>query len=298
MSRETLNNKWLMIEVESQGAELVRMVSMQQKHEIELLWDGNPKYWTGRSPLLFPIVGKVKDDSLLIGEKTYKLIKHGFARHSEFHCIEKTADRLVYSLKATEASKKFYPYEFELQVSYKFELDALAVQWVVFNYGEEMMYFSIGAHPALRMPHNNNAELAEYSLVLHGDQEICEYSLNPPYISAETWKKRPDKLVMGPALFAEDTLLYAGVKGVSLMNETTNSGIMVECNEFPYVAIWSPVCDSGTNLAPFVCIEPWFGLPDYDTDCRHIEQKRGMQSLKAGASFRTEYRIRFINGRK
>ena len=142
----TIGNRELEISVKQFGAVLTSVKSVKTGYEF--LWQGNPKIWSGQSPILFPVIGRMLDDKYLLDGKQYGMIRHGLARHYDFNLRSKTDNELVFEQTENEETLKSYPYKYKLLVSFKIEGNALTVTHTVKNENETQMYFSIGAHPA------------------------------------------------------------------------------------------------------------------------------------------------------
>lgn len=290
-----LENRDIIIEVDSLGAELQKIYSKRQKKDY--LWEGDSRYWNKRSPILFPIVGQLKEDEIEIEGGIYKLTRHGFARDCEFKLIEQNEDSLMYLLEPNDYTRGMYPYDFILYINYKLidhvtsEKSIIEVEWTVINKDTRDMYFSIGAHPAFRIPHKNKDELKKYKLLLQGEDELREYIMNPPYIKEEKNVFKQEELNIDRDLFVNDTLIYKGLNKVTLLNSMDNSRITIDFPGFPYVAIWSKVTPGSGEIAPFICIEPWYGISDYDDSVGRIEKKQGIERLKPNEKFLSKYFI-------
>ena len=144
-----IKNSFIKAKIKLFGAELNSLQKIDE--DLEYIWQGNPKYWARHSPVLFPIVGRLKDDSYFYKNKKYNLSQHGFARDKEFELLKKEHDSIEFSLKNDEETLKNYPFLFELNISYKLEKTDLIIAYKVKNRSEYRLYFSIGAHPAFNI---------------------------------------------------------------------------------------------------------------------------------------------------
>ncbi|SCY45005.1 aldose 1-epimerase family protein [Alkaliphilus peptidifermentans] len=289
MRKEILENEHLLVEVDENGAELTNLFSKTSNNNV--LWSGDKKYWGRVAPVLFPIVGKLRNDEIKIDGQKRNIHQHGFARDSKFEIVEKTNDKLVYHLKQNPELKNIYPYEFQLIISYIIKNNSLIVGWNVKNNDIKAMYFSIGGHPAFSVPHNCKEELNSYRLVLKGNDKIYEYIMNPPFIKGRKYIDNPNELTIDSSLFTNDAIIYSGLEMISLYNINGGNRISVEFQGFPYVGIWSKSSASKDSMAPFVCIEPWYGIADFENGADLIEKKAGIQKLSASQEFFTSYKI-------
>ncbi len=161
----TISNSILTASIKHAGAELFSLKNNQNK---EYIWEGNPNFWGKHSPILFPIVGTLKNNTYEVNGKEYQLPRHGFARDMEFQLIEKTGNSAVFSLESNEETLKKYPFEFELQLIYTIEGTSLNIEYIVINKNDEKMPFSIGAHPAIALPEN----FESYSLKFEKEESL------------------------------------------------------------------------------------------------------------------------------
>ena len=145
-----LENEFLRLKIEDKGAELQEIY--HKKKNLNYLWNGNEKYWGKRSPVLFPIVGTLKENVFFYHEKQYRLSRHGFARDSIFEAKKNHAEALVFTLKSSQKTKENYPFDFEFQIIYTLLENKLGISYRTINTGNSDMYFSVGAHPAFHIP--------------------------------------------------------------------------------------------------------------------------------------------------
>ncbi len=273
----TLSNENITITVDSLGAELVSL----HKDGEEFMWSGDSAYWGRVSPVLFPIVGALRDGKYLYGDQSYVLPQHGFARDMEFSLAEQSADRLVFGLFSDDASLEVYPFEFILMISYTLEGNKVKVGYEVRNIDEKPLYFSIGAHPAFAID-PNGANTIEFA----GDEKSDRVLLDGPLVSKESepcLDGRELKLEKG--IFDRGALVFDSVNSQSVTLRTGGRSLKVDFAGFEYLAFWAP------KDAPFVCIEPWFGIADSVEATGKLEEKRGIRSLEVDESFKCEWSV-------
>ncbi|MGL5711709.1 MAG: aldose 1-epimerase family protein [Paraclostridium sp.] len=289
---QVLENNNLILEVKSKGAELCRLFS--KKNNTEFLWHGDTKYWGRHSPILFPIVGRLKDNETFINNVSYNMNQHGFARDMEFKLIESTSNSISYKLTDDEESKQKYPYSFELIIKYIILDSSVKVEWFVQNTNECEMFFSIGAHPAFNVPFNNNEDLSEYYLDLKLTGEVNQYLLEGPFVSNIVKTNDITKLDIKPELFINDALIYDNIESIAICSRKNDSKVNVSFKDFPLVGIWSPYYSETNSIAPFICIEPWHGIADkFDTN-KNYNTKFGINKLAPNEIFSTSYSIEII----
>ena len=287
----TLKNKDLEIEISSLGAELKRVV----KNGNDYLWDGNPEFWTGTSPVLFPIVGAVAKGKYLVGGVEYELPQHGFARRMEFELLSEAADEVWFALRADAATLSVYPFEFELRIGYVLEGNSVVVKWEVVNLGDDTMPFSIGAHPAFLA----GPDLSDYSLQMADSPGIETFVFDPScgLVDFATGKveiiENLPFLPLAKDLFEDfPTLILENESEIMLRSYFDDREVEVSFAGFPYVGIWSPINGAG-EVAPFVAIEPWYGIADTKSEPGELSEKVGIQLLEAGATFAASYKMTF-----
>ena len=284
-----LENEFLIIETSNYGAELTRIFSKKENKEI--LWNGDAKYWGRHSPILFPIVGRLKDNETIIDDKVYTMTQHGFARDMNFDLVDISDNLISYKLASNEDTKKYYPYEFELFITYKLVNNSVNIDWKVKNIGNDDMYFSIGAHPAF----NINSNINDYYLELECRDNVENISLNGPYNDVHTKINTLDKLDLSSDIFKNDALIYTNIDSIKLKSKKDNYFINVLFKDFPLVGIWCPYYKDTNSVAPFLCIEPWYGLCDNINSDKVFKNKQFINLLKSEEIFNTSYTISIEN---
>ena len=287
----TLKNDILEIEINAHGAELVRVV----KDGFDYLWDGNPEFWGRTSPVLFPIVGAVAEGKFFVDGEAFQMGQHGFARDMEFEVFSQTATEIWFKLVSSDETRAKYPFDFELCIGYVLDKDTVVVKWEVVNKADVTMPFSIGAHPAFM----TKPDLSDYSLQMKDSQGIetyvldCEHGLVDLVAGKVEIIENLPFLPLGKDLFEEHpTLILEGESEILLRSYTHDREVEVNFEGFPYVGIWSPINDAG-EVAPFVCIEPWYGLADTTITPGELAKKKGIQILGAREKFVAHYSMKF-----
>ncbi len=281
----TLANSLLKITVAGRGAELKSITALADG--TEYLFDSDPVWWKYSSPVLFPIVGKVRDGKYRTEGQTFELGQHGFARTSDFWLVDATDDTLNFALESNAATLKVYPYKFRLEISFELAGNEVKVFWKVANVDNKEIYFSIGAHPALRCP-----------LCFGETFEDCYLKFNQPEKSARlvltadglTHDRIPTldgtELNLNYEIFKGDALIFDDLKSdeISVCSRKSSKSITVRAKNFPYWGLWTPA----QGGAPFVCIEPWLGHADYVDFNGELKDKEGIIKLAVGETFKTE----------
>ncbi len=276
-----IKNSFIKAQIKSFGAELNSLKKCDEN--FEYIWQANSKYWARHSPVLFPIVGRLKEDSYFYKNKKYSLSQHGFARDKEFEVVQNEANFIEFRLKSDEKSLEFYPFFFELDIGYKLDKNSLIVSYKVKNKSDEKMYFSIGAHPAF------NTQVGDF-LEFENIKTTKRYFLDEKGLiyKNEDLNLENSKLYLDKDLFKDDALVFndSNIKQITLKNIENKSRVKVKFDNFPYLGIWSK-----PNDAPFVCIEPWFGVADEENANQKIEDKKGILSLEKEEEFFCFYTI-------
>lgn len=257
-----LNGKHLSIKVDEHGAELKSLVRRQDNSE--MLWQGNPKYWAGQSPILFPTVGRVFNDSIMCEGKKYHMPKHGLVKDMDFRLLEHSEDSLTFAVRSNAETMGRYPYPFRLIVRYILKGRTLEVEFEVENRGEKTMPFHLGAHPALCLPQFNEQDEVHGYLGFDLRERLVSNGVKPggylwPEGSFPVMLDHHDTLPLTNHTFDCDTILDSrGIaRACTLYNIYREPLVRVNFNS-PILALWAP----NGGQSPFVCIEPWWGCCD------------------------------------
>ena len=287
---KTLSNDKVCIQIADHGAELVSIVA----NETEYLWQADPKYWGRHSPVLFPIVGRVWDNTYRHKGSLYELGQHGFARDKDFQLTYEEDDALIYSLESDEDTLKKYPFPFVLEIGYRLKGNRIEVMWSVQNTGNETMYFQIGAHPAFYYrdldPVTNERGFLDFGKNKKTLEFIFPTEKGCTPEKRETLTLNEGMLELTPATFQCDTYIFENnqLKKITLTDKQKNPYLSLEF-ESPLVAVWSP--SVAHPDVPFVCIEPWYGRCDTVGYHGEFKDRRWMQVLEPDKSFEASYSI-------
>ena len=283
-----IKNEHIKAKIKSFGAELNSLQKIDE--DLEYMWQGDSKYWNRHSPILFPIVGRLKNDSYTYQNQKYNMTQHGFARDKEFEVIKNEVDFIEFRLKSDEKTLEIYPFSFELYLSYKLEKNSLIVSYKVINKSDDKMFFSIGAHPAFNWCLKEDEKKEDYFLEFENIKETKRYFLNDKGLSykSEDLKISDNKIALNEELFKNDALVLndLNIKALTLKNSKNENFIKVDFENFPYLGIWSKPSGS-----PFICIEPWFGVADEDNSTQNLEDKKGLITLQKDEIFSCFYKI-------
>ena len=287
---KTLSNDKVCIQIADHGAELASIVA----NETEYLWQADPKYWGRHSPVLFPIVGRVWDNTYRHKGSLYELGQHGFARDKDFQLTYEEDDALIYSLESDEDTLKKYPFPFVLEIGYRLKGNRIEVMWSVQNTGNETMYFQIGAHPAFYYrdldPVTNERGFLDFGKNKKTLDFVFPTEKGCTPEKRETLTLNEGMLELTPATFQCDTYIFENnqLKKITLTDKQKNPYLSLEF-ESPLVAVWSP--SVAHPDVPFVCIEPWYGRCDTVGYRGEFKDRRWMQALEPDKSFEASYSI-------
>jgi galactose mutarotase-like enzyme len=286
-----IENQYLKVAISSRGAELQ---SIFNKHaQLEYMWEGDPAFWGKKSPALFPIVGTLKQDTYLYEGKPYKLGRHGFARELDFEITDEQAQSVVLSIKSDENTLQHYPFAFEFSIKYRLTDDKLAVSYIVKNTSAGDMYFSVGGHPAFKVPLIEGTAYTDYYLEFNGDKNLSRWPISADGLIEKTAipvLNEKDILALSKELFFKDALVFKHPSSsvISLKSAKTNHGLDFNISGFPFLGIWA------AKNADFVCIEPWCGIADsVDTD-QQLVHKEGINKLGMGEVFERTWNAVFF----
>ncbi len=280
-----ISNSIVSATVTNNGAELVSLYS--NEFQREYIWEGNPEYWGKHSPILFPIVGTLKNNSYSYNRKSYVLSRHGFAREMVFNLIFKNETKAVFSLKANAETKKVYPFDFELQLAYSLSDAELTITYEIFNKGVEAMFFSIGGHPAFALPNTFD----QYRLGFEQNESLTSYELKNDLLSDDTRQIALDKnqLPLTYALFEKDALIFKSLISKQIQIIENNRPILnFSFTDFPNFGIWTK------ENAPFICLEPWVGYSDVLHTSGNLSDKEGIQLLEGNTSAEFSFSIEIL----
>lgn len=281
----TISNSKLTAQLHPKGAELFSLQS-KESHQ-EFMWEGNPKYWGKHAPVLFPIVGTLKNNSYTYNDQNYQLLRHGFARDLTFQVFSQSLNEVVFSLKSSEETKKVYPFEFELQIGYTLLENKLVIKYSVINQDSIEIPFSIGAHPAFALPNS----FENYSLEFNQQEILQCYTLENDLVSDSTFEiaLNDKKMPLSYATFENDALIFKTLQSKEIaILENNKPFLKIAFEDFENLGIWTKV------NAPFICLEPWLGYSDTIHSKGTILEKEGIQFVKENTKYECQFSIEIL----
>lgn len=288
----TIENNMIKVVISDIGAEIQSVKSVHTGEEF--MWQADPKIWGRHAPILFPIVGRLKNDKYTYKGKTYHLGQHGFARNSKFEVENHTQESITFLLKDNEETRKVYPFKFEFRVNYNLMNNLLEENFSVVNKSDDTMIFGVGGHPGFNLPIKEDEKKEDYFFDMHPSVARVQIPLKNASLD---WDSRSlastDSFIsLSDELFKNDALIYelhGHDNKVSLRTDKSKFHINVWTRNAPFVGIWSQY----PKTADYVCIEPWWGIADRDDADGQLEHKYGMNHLKPNKEFQAGFSMTF-----
>lgn len=293
MKTYTINKNGTSIVASTYGAELVSF----KKDGFEYIWQGDEKYWKGQNPILFPILCSLKNDMAEFEGKIINLPKHGFARKSEFTLVSLDDTSVTLSLKSSRETLAKYPFEFEFIVTHSVDEGSFTTTYEVVNKGSSDMVFQLGAHTGFNIPvAGGDDSFNEHKLVFERSENAVNYKaptgglIVNPEGSCDVLSGT-DTLHLSYDKFDNDAIILAGLesKSVSLLN-TLDKGVKMDISNFSALGIWTPA----GKEAPFVCLEPWNGLPAFCNESGKFDEKPFVKILAPGEIYTASCKVEII----
>lgn len=286
MNHQTLENDIVIAKIVNQGAELISVI--YKKTGVEYIWQADPKHWARHAPILFPFVGKLKEDQYRYQGNSYKMGQHGFARDQHFTVVRQDQTTVALMLKSDEKSRAVYPFDFELMLTYTLSENTISVSYQVTNSAEGPLYFSIGGHPAFNCPLVPGKERSDYHLRFDQVEATEVHYLTDGLFAGPIEPFTGDVLTLPENRFDRDALVFKSLRSnsVSLMDNEHKQWLTFNFEGFPYLGIWSK-----SRTSPFVCIEPWYGIADQADHDGDITKKEGIMKLEGSGQFECSYTL-------
>lgn len=274
----TIESQQLKAVINPKGAELTSLV--HRTNGMEYMWSGDPAFWSKHSPVLFPIVGTLKDNAFQYKGQSYQLSRHGFARDQQFAVESQAPDAITFLLKSNEDSLKVFPFHFEFRMRYTVLESSLGLTYEVTNTGKEDMYFSVGGHPAFKVPLAEGTTYSDYYLAFDQVEKAPRWPISADGLIEDhplPLLQNSQQLPLTKELFLKDAVVLKGLQSsrISLRSEKAPHGLDMDFPGFPFFGIWA------AKNADFLCLEPWCGIADGVGHNQDITQKEGINKLPA-----------------
>ena len=291
-----IENESLRLTVSAQGAEAQSLYGVRSG--LEYLWQGDPEFWSSRSPILFPIIGRVKEGKYTWRGKTYSIsIPHGFAKDLPFEPESCEASRLQFLLKSSEETKKQYPFHFQFRVEYVLEGSSLDIRFRVDNTDSQPMPFAWGAHPGFRVPLAEGEKFEDYRFDFADKESPERLLLDGVFMSGKKSSfalKDGLSLTLPRRIFDDEAIILQNIQNrtVFLVDPSDRRRWSLQFDDFEYLALWQPE----KSEAPFVSLEPWTGLPDpSDKTISELDAKTGMKIVPPGGFATAKLRFTLLD---
>lgn len=280
----TLKNQHLTVKINEIGAQLESVVY----NNTEYMWQPDPAIWNDSAPILFPICGGLKEDTYTYEGKSYTLGKHGFVRKALFAVESADENRAVLLFTSSAETLAVYPFAFELRVIFTLDGMRLATVYEVRNRGDKTMYFSVGAHEGYATPEG----IESYDVIFAEEETLNTSRLYGNIVAKETAPMLKESRVfpLYESYFAIDALVFRSIRSDSVTLRNRKNGRAFRL-DFPFASsflIWHK------HYAPYICLEPWAGIPDIEGSGYDITQKEGILSLGAGETYQGEHSMTIL----
>lgn len=288
----TIQNEHIVCEINSRGAELY---SLKSKNGIEYIWQRDPEYWSYCAPVLFPIVGRLKDNRTIINEKDYFLNSHGFLRDQEFEVFQIKDSEISLVNTFNQNTLKLYPFKYKVMITYTLTDKTLRTNYKVINETEGNIVFNIGGHPAFNCPLYPGEEFEDYTIYFEEAESFTspKVEANGTLNFDEPVRRYEglEKLELDYNLFTIDTIVIPRVRShyVSLLNKE-GKGLKLSFPDFKSFGIWTPY----KKKPKFICLEPWHGYGDRHNSDNQFSKKDDLIKVKPLEDFNIHYDIEII----
>lgn len=290
---QTIENDKFKAEIDEHGAQLTHLYNKQDGN-FDYIW--NNDLWPKHAPVLFPAIGRSEKDKYFYNGKEYEMPQHGFVADEDFKVEENDGDKLVLSLVDNETTRKYYPFSFKLTITWTLSDAGITFHFDVANTDSKAFSFSLGSHPAFNVPINGEGTFDDYKLDFEPaglDLKQFEIVKTPnPYRDGKIIKLEAadgSHIDLNHDMFEDGLVIIEndGVKGVTLSSPKSKHSVHLNLDDFRYFCIWTK---EGAN-APFLCLEPFAGLPDIAGKEVELMDKEANTKLDAGATKSFEYTI-------
>lgn len=281
-----LKSELLTVIINHHGAEIS---SIKNNDGLEFIWQADKDVWPRHAPVLFPIVGKLKDNKYTYNSSSYEMGQHGFARDLHFNITENHEDSCVFELCSGPETKIKYPFDFNFRITYKLAGNTIMTSYAIMNTGSQPMMAAVGAHPGFVCPLEASEKYEDYFLEFEKETLHQTPLHNGLRLTAKKKLDLPGKkLKLSAQLFENDALVFENnqVNNITLRSNKSSHQIKMECNNWPYFGIWSK-----KGNTRFICLEPWYGITDSEMATGELSEKEGMLTIEAGKEFACSFSV-------
>ncbi|WP_026997973.1 aldose 1-epimerase family protein [Flectobacillus major] len=285
----TIQNEHIKASINPKGAELVSLFHIG--NQTEYMWEGNPEFWGKYSPVLFPIVGSLKNNTYFYQNQPYQLSRHGFARDKTFVVEQHDEQGVTLLLTHDDTTLAVFPFAFEFRLRYELVKNTLQVSYLVNNPADSTLWFSVGGHPAFRIPLTPDTQYQDYYLQFNQQEDFPRWPLSAEGLILTVpnpFLTNTNRLDLTKELFYEDAIVFKNYQSdsVVLKSDKTTHQLQFDFPNFPFLGIWA------AKNANFVCIEPWCGIADHVDHNQDITQKEGIIALNPAETFERTWSVR------
>lgn len=288
-----LKNQTLTAAVSDMGAELISL----KKDGREYIWTGDPLYWNGHNPILFPVIGFLKNGKTRFDRKEYAIPKHGYARKSLFSLVRQSDDSITLAMTDNDLTREGYPFSFRLEVTHTLKDDGFVTAFRVDNLSDKEMPFMLGGHTGFCLPFSDGYSFSDHTLIFEKEEqdvtllEAVNGQLIEDPVGTPNFMKGSDRIPLDYPLFDRDALILKGLasRKVALCDKD-GKGVQVDFQGFDLLGIWTPP----GKEAPFLCIEPWNGVNAYINESPEFSDKPNIRKVASGKSYEASYSVRIL----
>jgi galactose mutarotase-like enzyme len=280
---QTIENEYLICTIESVGAEIRSLKDKATGKEH--IWQIDPSVWGSSSPVLFPAIGKIKEDKIVYNGADYAMPKHGIIRNNEQLVFEQLSESAcIFTLTSSDKTLTQYPYKFTFSVEFTLIEKRLIMNHIVENQDVVPISFACGGHTAYALPLNDNTHLSDYVVEFPAELELIASTLGESGLLSNRKRKietNGQLLSLSDTLFNEDALILENIEcdWIRLRKKTEEKGVLVKFSDYPHLALWAK------PGADYVCLEPWLGLPDHEDESIDITQKSTYKTIEPNTTF-------------
>ncbi len=287
--KHTIRNEYISVTAENAGGELASV----KRGETEYLWQRDPKFWHDSSPNIFPYIARLTEGKYVYGGEIYEMKIHGFVKYANLELTAKTDTSMTFSLEDNDETRRQYPWHFLYSITYSLDQDTLLVETRVENRDEKTMYFGVGGHPGFNVPLESGLGYEDYYIELPDAADPVRIGFTPtcfrngkdePY--ALDNKKR---IALAHTLFENDAIVLKGAGQKAILGSDKGERKLIVSWDHPYLGIWSR-----TSEAPYVCLEPWNGLPSHDQVIEDFEKQQDLTALEKGGVHTSFWKVQVI----
>lgn len=284
----TIKNEKIQVIISDMGAEIQSI----KKDGKEYLWNGDKAYWDGRSPILFPYVGRFTEGKYTLGGEEYEMNIHGFARKQEFKVADSSETAICFELEDNDETYKQYPYQFTLKIIYMLVDDTIEISYCVYNQSVDRMYFGIGGHPGFNLPLDDGLDFSDYYLVFENQCRPSRIiNTGKCFLSGvdEDYPLNFNKVIpLTHEMFDDDAIVLRNISDkVTLKSDKGSRSVTVHYPDMPYLGLWH----APKTKAPYICIEPWASLPSRQDVVEDFKNKSDLIRLNAGCEYWNSWSI-------